>query len=183
VSVADESAKLPIGALLAALDANRVLDASENLLPAGFRFRPIDQLDTERGFNDLTQLVQGTATSNESPLEVAHAAGTRLTLWGPDKLGLKRASPETLDSLWRALFQRPAPTQLHELRESAGDEVDVLSQLALRETELSLARQWMSSRTSHYSVWIIPQPPSLSPAAFCIQWGSKSSLNHRRIEY
>ena len=100
-------------------------------------------------------------------------ATKNLTLWGDGRLNVRRCDPESLDTLWRLLFKRSAPGELHQSRSKnpAPTISQLIGSLGLRETQANLAREWLSTRGDCYSLWVFCESDRRVPATFSVEWG------------
>ena len=185
VILADESAKLDVARIALHFGQQKAQSAINEIVTEGSGIRAasdlasIGQVSAGRWDDWLTD-------RNGTPLTdpVSIAAATRdLTLWGDGRLNIHRCNAESIETLWRILFNRPAPKSLLRDRRSTSNQSasQLVNSLGLRESQARLARQWLSDGAGCYSVWVFCETDRRVPVSFKVEWGNGGSAALRRI--
>ncbi len=119
--------------------------------------------------------------ASEGARQIA-AATQQVTLWGDGKLNVAKCSETTIDTLWRELFGRRAPQELHAIRGQSPppSTAAMIDSLALRESQSDKARNWLTTESSCFSVWIFCLSDHGGADSMFVEWGSTSSTRERR---
>ena len=187
VIVADESAKLNLIHSSRELNDEVLNDLAQNLLPTNARVSLTNDLNELGGQRAARweHWFESTNQARQSPRVLAHAT-QQVTLWGQGRLNVCQSDASTVDALWRALFGNDAPNELHSMRKEYPPPTTgkVIRALALRESQASLARQWLTTTSDCYSVWIFCQSDRRVPASLYVEWGAGGvATEHRGYEY
>jgi hypothetical protein len=183
VVVSDESAKVNMNKLIAERPADEVQQLVHELLgpTAPIELKPIAErpMSDSGGSKRLERWFHCPTSQNQAR---AFAAGaSKITLWGDGRLNIYRASDSTLDALWRRLFGRAAPSELHAMRRSTpGLSWDqIASRLALREAQREVASRWFTTRSHTTSVWLLSETDRRIPAHLYVRWGTSAPGGER----
>lgn len=181
VTLEREAGKLPFGALLERFPPNKVAEFARPLLNPSLSFQVLGDRPFTHRPADLASILVS-ASANQNAALASRMASQRLSLAGRDKLSLAVTDQETLDALWRILFSKPAPKNLLLVRKSGKNIDESLSLAGLRESELAVARQWVTDRDDTYSVWIEQIQPTYAPLRHSVRWGT-APFNYSSADY
>ena len=186
VVLADESAKVNVGRLARKRDEQALRKLLTELISGETRTTPVADLAKvgSRARWD-TWIDTGESDSWRSPRALATAT-QNMTLWGNGRLNVSQSNRETIDSLWNALFGRDTPELLHELRQQRPPmrTRNLISALALRESQSTIASQWLTTESHCYSVWVFCQTDRRVRPSLYVEWGGDTAATeHRGYEY
>lgn len=192
--VANEAGKVPVARLAARYDetvCNQIVDSliAHSKYPVDIELRfpqrgariadPNHPISTAASYRWEHWLHRWESTET-----VVHAT-EKLTLWGNGKINLRQASPETVDVMWRQLFGRSAPRNLALVlnHPDSSNIEQVISAIALRESQAQTARDWFTLRGECYSSWVFCEDDRRFRTSLFVQWGSSEQREGRRYEY
>ena len=163
VNIQDESAKLPIQRLIRQYSLEsikqpiRTLAGNRAILRSVFPKNPTLM-------KDIVDIP--TTNDTSASLRFWNQVSQRMTLWTDGRVNVVTADQSTLDALWQLEFKSSVPDEILAIRQQpmANNFNEFLMTLGLTSSQTQFAREWFTTNSNTYSVWI--DSPNLSGKSF-----------------
>lgn len=158
--LSDENAKLNLNTVTSRIPAKRrqlLFELVEH--SASLQLRPDrspEAIRSKQWFSSWGQVTSLPAVWQAGSLEPLLQTTREITCWGNGKLNIRTASDDLLLQLVSQVLSRDAATELLDARSQNTDlELsELLTSLALRRSQQTTLRRWLTDESSCYSLWL-----------------------------
>jgi hypothetical protein len=159
VNIQDESAKLPVQRVIRQFPLESVKPPLRALAGNRITLRSV----FSRNPTSMKELIDQPRTNGTSAsLRFWKEVSQRMTLWTDGRVNVVTADPSTLDALWRLEFKSSLPDEISAMRQRSipANFNEALGTLDLTSSQIEFAREWFTTSSNTYSVWIDSQTES-----------------------
>jgi len=153
VNIQDESAKLPVQRLIRQYSLESIKPPIRTLVGNRAVLRSV----FPRNATQMKDILDSPKTNDTSTsLRFWNDVSQRMTLWSDGRVNVLTAEPSTLDALWQLEFNRRVPDEILAIGQQAvpNNFNEFVRTLGLSSSQTRFAREWLSTSSNTYSVWI-----------------------------